>query len=129
MNMSNKPHLESMIFHITTRSAWQEAHAQGEYTAPSLSVEGFIHCSTLSQILPVAENFYRGQKGLALLVIDPALLSAALHWEAPTERILPTGIVEGEKFPHIYGPINLNAVVKVVDFEENESGEFTLPAL
>ena len=121
---------EDMILHITTRSAWEEAQTHGEYSAPSLSVEGFIHCSTLSQILPVAENFYKGQKELVVLVIDPTQLASALHWEAPTERILPPpGVPVGEKFPHVYGPINLNAVVKVADLEENESGEFTLPAV
>lgn len=118
-----------MIFHITSHTAWTEAQNHGEYTAPSLSIEGFIHCSTVSQVLPVAENFYKGQKGLVLLVIDPTLLSSALQWEAPSERILHPGIPEGEKFPHIYGPINLDAVVKVADFEPNESGRFTLPEL
>ena len=118
-----------MIFHITTPTAWTEAQARGEYTAPSLSIEGFIHCSTLSQILPVAENFYKGQQGLILLVIDPVLLSAALQWELPSERILYPGIAEGERFPHIYGPLNLNAVVKVVNFETNPDGEFILPKL
>jgi len=118
-----------MILHITTHTAWTEAQERGEYTAPSLSIEGFIHCSTLSQILPVAENFYKGQKELILLVVDPALLSSALQWEAPSERILHPGIREGEKFPHIYGPINLDAVVKVVELEVDSSGAFTLPKL
>jgi|SRR6185503_2939037 len=117
-----------MIFHITTHTAWTEAQAHGEYTAPSLSVEGFIHCSTRSQVLPVAENFYKGKSGLVLLVIDPALLSSTLQWEAPTERILQPGVGEGEKFPHIYGPINLNAVVRVIDFESKADGTFTLPS-
>ena len=126
---SDQRNLEAKILHITTRSAWEEAQAHGEYTAPSLSIEGFIHCSTLSQILPVAENFYKGQKGLVLLVIDPELLASALQWEAPSEHIPHVGVPEGEKFPHVYGPINLNAVIKVVDFNENESGEFTLPAI
>ena len=128
MNMSDL-HSEDRILHITTRTAWEEAQAKGEYTAPSLSIEGFIHCSTSSQILPVAENFYKGQKELVLLVIDPALLVSALQWEAPSEHIPHVGVPEGEKFPHVYGPINLNAVIKVVDFNENESGEFTLPAI
>jgi uncharacterized protein (DUF952 family) len=118
-----------MIFHITSHTAWTEAQAHGEYTAPSLSVEGFVHCSTRSQILPVAENFYKGQKGLIVLVIDPALLSSALRWELPFERILPPGIAEGETFPHIYGPINLNAVMQVVELKVDASGAFRLPDL
>jgi uncharacterized protein (DUF952 family) len=118
-----------MIFHITTHTAWTEAQGRGEYTAPSLAIEGFIHCSTRSQVLPVAENFYKGQKGLVILVIDPTLLSSTLLWELPSERILPPGVSEGEMFPHIYGPINLNAVVQVVSLESKPDGEFILPNL
>jgi uncharacterized protein (DUF952 family) len=117
-----------MIYHITTRTAWDEAQTKGEYTAPSLAVEGFIHCSTKSQVLPVAENFYKGQTGLILLVIDPSLLSSTLRWELPSERVpSPSGVAQGEKFPHIYGPLNSNAVVKVVDLESGINGKFQLP--
>ncbi len=31
------------------------------------------------------------------------------------------------RFPHIYGPINLDAVIQVLDFEPDENGDFTLP--
>ncbi|MFZ5885725.1 MAG: DUF952 domain-containing protein, partial [Chloroflexota bacterium] len=58
-----------MIFHITSRTDWEAAQAKGEYIAPSLQTEGFIHCSTAAQILPVAEKFYKGQSGLVLLMI------------------------------------------------------------
>ena len=49
-----------MIYHITSRQAWQEAQQRGEYRADSLESEGFIHSSTQSQILPVADKFYKG---------------------------------------------------------------------
>jgi len=68
----------------------------GQYTAPSLAKEGFIHCSTLTQVLPVAEKFYKGQSGLILLGIDPARLSSALKWEPPFEGTPPTGVSSGE---------------------------------
>ena len=118
-----------MIFHITSRSAWSEAQEHGEYAAPSLVTEGFIHCSTLSQILPVAGTFYKGQTGLILLVIEPTLLSSTLKWEAPSGGTPPPGVPEGEMFPHVYGPINLNAVVKTVELETDSSGAFKLPDL
>ena len=117
-----------MIYHITTRTAWNDAQTQGAYTAPSLSVEGFIHCSTRSQILPVAENFYKGQKGLVLLVIDPSLLASTLLWDLPSERVpSPSGVAEGERFPHIYGPLNLNAVIKTIELESKPDGTFEFP--
>jgi uncharacterized protein (DUF952 family) len=119
-----------MIYHITSQTAWQEAQEHGEYIAPSLSIEGFIHCSTISQVLPVAENFYKGQQGLIVLVIDPDLLSSLLQWESPSERVpAPAGVAEGQKFPHIYGPLNLNAVMKTVKLESNAEGKFILPSL
>ena len=117
------------IIHITSRKAWSDAQKAGEYTAPSLSSEGFIHCSTPAQIVPVAEKFYKGQSGLALLVIDPTRLSSDLKWEPPFDGAPPAGVDSAELFPHIYGPINLDAVIRVVDFEPSADGKFILPAL
>ena len=118
-----------MIYHITAQKDWDAAQARGEYVAPSLATEGFIHCSTLSQVLPVANNFYKGQSGLILLVIEETLLSATLNWEPPSGGTPPPGVPEGEMFPHIYGPINLKAVIKTVDLESNSDGIFVLPIL
>ena len=118
-----------MIFHITPRTAWDDAQHQGNYRAESLATEGFIHCSTISQVLPVAENFYKSQSGLVLLVIEPTLLSSDLIWEPPSGGSPPPGVPKGDPFPHIYGPINLDAVVKVVDLQKNADNNFILPEL
>jgi len=117
-----------MIYHITSRTAWREARGRGEYRAESLDMEGFIHCSTLSQVLPVLQKYYRGQKGLLLLVIEPALLSSDLRWEPPSGGAPPPGVPEGELFPHIYGPINLDAIQRAVDLEANPDGDYALPS-
>jgi uncharacterized protein (DUF952 family) len=118
-----------MIYHITSRKAWEDAQTHGAYIADSLTTEGFIHCSTIEQVLPVAHNYYRGQKGLILLQIEPSLLSADLKWEPPSGGAPPPGVPVGDMFPHIYGPINMKAVVKVIDFEPNPDGSWTLPAV
>ena len=118
-----------MIFHITSHANWEEAQQRGDYRAESLETEGFIHCSTHSQVLPVAENFYKEQSGLILLCIEPTLLSSTLKWEAPSGGTPPTGVPEGDAFPHIYGPINLNAVVKVLDLKTDLNNKFILPDL
>ncbi|HKY55617.1 MAG TPA: DUF952 domain-containing protein [Anaerolineales bacterium] len=117
-----------MIFHITSRHAWADAQQRGEYRAESLETEGFIHCSTFSQVLPVAENYYKGQSGLIVLGIEPARLSSDLKWEPPSGGAPPPGVPEGDSFPHIYGPINLSAVIKVIDIEMGPDGEFRLPS-
>jgi len=116
-----------MIYHITSRSSWSVARQRGEYQAESLETEGFIHCSTSAQVLPVVEKFYKGQHGLLLLMIDPALLTSDLKWEPPSGGTPPPGVPEGDLFPHIYGPINLDAVVKAVDLESQPDGNYNLP--
>ena len=109
-----------LIYHITEQKAWQHAQANGVYTAPSLSSEGFIHASTLEQVVGTANFLFRGQSDLVLLVIDASKLTHELRFEeAPGTN---------QKFPHIYGPLNFNAVQKVVAFPHTPQGDFTLPS-
>lgn len=114
------------IYHITSRSAWIQSTRSGSYTADSLQSEGFVHCSTAAQILPVAQQFYRGQHGLVLLVIDTGRLAVPVKWE---QSVPPPGIHESAAFPHVYGPIALEAIVSCLDFESDARGEFVLPPL
>jgi uncharacterized protein (DUF952 family) len=107
--------------------AWNEAKNAGEYRAASLLTEGFIHCSTLSQVIPVANLYYKGQSGMILLQIEPTLLSSDLKWEPPSGGTPPPGVPEGDPFPHIYGPINLDAVVDEIELVADSNGQFTLP--
>jgi uncharacterized protein (DUF952 family) len=118
-----------MIYHIALRTAWVEAQERGEYRAESLETEGFIHCSTSTQVLPVVEKYYKGQRGLLLLLIDPSSLASELKWEPPSGGTPPPGIAEGDLFPHVYGPINLEAIVKVFDLESDPDGKYTIPPL
>ena len=116
------------VLHIASRQGWLAAAGLGQYSSPSLASECFIHCSTVKQVLPVAAKFYSGQTGLVLLVIDPARLTSVLRWEQPSDGKPPPGVAEGEEFPHIYGPLNLDAVVQVLDFNPDANGHFSLPA-
>jgi uncharacterized protein (DUF952 family) len=116
--------IDRMIFHITARDQWEESEASGSYKAESLQTEGFVHCSTRDQVVPVANDYYRGQAGLVLLCIDPDQLTSPLHYEAPSGS--HAGF-ESALFPHIYGPINREAVTAVVDFPPQHDGTFRLP--
>ena len=116
-----------MILHITSRAEWKDAQQRGEYVAPSLQTEGFIHCSTEKQVAHVANAFYRGQNDLVLLNIDEAKLKPELKWEAPAGPPAP-GISDSDSFPHIFGPINIDAVASVLDFAvDPASGTFSPP--
>lgn len=118
-----------MIYHITSRSAWNQARERGVYRAESLDTEGFIHCSTEQQVVPVAERFYKGQGDLLLLVIEPDRLTSDLKWEPPAEGTPPPGVPQNDLFPHIYGPINLEAVVRVFDLQSQPDGRYNFPQL
>lgn len=108
----------SLILHITHQDQWQQAKQQGFYTCESLESEGFIHCSTPEQVVWVANRFYLAQRSLVLLCIDSEKVEAEIRYET----------VEGNKqFPHLYGQLNLAAVVDVVNFEPEQNGEFSLP--
>ncbi|MBN1453492.1 MAG: DUF952 domain-containing protein [Anaerolineales bacterium] len=118
--------MTELILHLASNDAWLAAAKRGAYYADSLSTAGFIHCSKPSQIVGVANTFYHGQRGLVLLVIDPSKLKPELKWEPPAEPE-PTHARAGDLFPHIYGPLNLEAVVKVLPFEPGANGSFSLP--
>ena len=93
-----------LIFHITTSSEWDAAVAAGKYVAPSLEDEGFVHCSFRGQVQPTADRFYAGRDDVVLLVVDPRRLTSPV-------RVEPVAGPGSERFPHVYGPIDLDAVV------------------
>ena len=112
--------MTELIYHITSQAAWSAAQKPGAYSVSSLEGEGFIHWSKTHQILRVANAFYPGQYGLVILGIDLCRLEPEVRWEAGTDK-------PDELFPHIYGPLNLDAVVRVLDFEPGPDGMFSLP--
>jgi uncharacterized protein (DUF952 family) len=99
------------LFHITEATSWQTALLKGQYLVTSLQTEGFIHLSEQSQVRWVGTHFYRGQSGLVLLEIDRDRLIAELRYDE---------VVGDGTFPHLYGPLNLDAVVKVWPFTPGE---------
>jgi uncharacterized protein (DUF952 family) len=116
---------DETIYHITRREDWLAAQAAGEYRADSLAAQGFIHASTVAQVADTADRFYRGEDGLVLLCIDSSRLSAPVKREAAS----PEGhAADAGLFPHIYGPLNIDAVVQVLDFPCRVDGTFELPA-
>jgi uncharacterized protein (DUF952 family) len=115
-----------MIYHLTFRKYWKRALATGPYRAESLDKEGFIHASTALQLVPVATDFFPKRRKLTILAIDEARLTSPLKWEKPAGGP-PPGVPANDKFPHIYGPINFEAVVKTLDMERNADDAFVLP--
>lgn len=108
-----------MIYHITKPTIWNSGLANGDYVPGEFEQDGFIHCSKEEQVLDVAGRYYAGQPGLLLLRIDPARLTSKLVYE---------NLIGGDDlFPHIYGPLNLEAVDSTAEFMLNSTGEFVFP--
>ena len=98
--------MANIIYHITSVEEWELARMKGFYEAPSLAIEGFIHCSTESQVEGVLNRYYSGKTNLVKLEIDTSLLINPLKYElAPSVQ---------EEFPHIFGVINLDAIINPI---------------
>ena len=131
----------TLIFHILSRDAALLARQSGEYRVESLLSEGFIHFSGSHQLLGVANRFYAGQHGQVILAVEPSRLIAPLKYEAPVHPVAAPTQAKNEDlpgderlkddhntFPHLYGPLNFDAVVAIYDFEPDANGQFSLPA-
>jgi uncharacterized protein (DUF952 family) len=106
----------SAIYHMLPAAEWMAQDPAQPLVADSLATEGFIHFSGELEILPtVANRFYASIPGdYVVLVVDPARLNAEVRWE-------PSG---GHLFPHLYGPLNLDAVTQILPFPRDEDGNF-----
>jgi release factor glutamine methyltransferase len=106
--------LPTQIIHICQRNQWLEAQERGVIISQSLNQNGFIHCSLPTQILQVANRFFRGTPDLILLWIAPEKVNSEIRWES----------TDGELFPHVYGPIDLAAVISVTDLKPEFDGNY-----
>lgn len=112
----------STILHIAEERDWQAALEADAYHVLSLETQGFIHFSSPSQVLRVADAYYAGRRDMVLLVVDTDALTADLRYEASDDENT------SEQFPHLYGPLNLDAVTQVLAFQPEPDGTFALPA-
>jgi uncharacterized protein (DUF952 family) len=95
------------IFHVTRADDWRAAQAHGTYRISTgdrtLEEEGFIHCSYAHQVAHVVRTYFGDVDQLLVLVIDPQRVNAEIREES---------VGGDERFPHIYGPLNLSAVIE-----------------
>jgi glutathione S-transferase len=112
------------LFHITAEADWARAQAVGAYSVSTrgltLAEVGFVHCAFEEQVARVANSFFRGMDKLVVLRIALDRLDSEVRYES----------VEGgdELFPHVYGPLNLEAVVAVLPLPPGSDGTFTFAA-
>ena len=93
------------IYKICTAAEWREAERAGAYRGSEVDRrDGFIHFSTAEQAAETAGKWFAGQSDLALVAVDADALGDKLKWE-PSRG--------GALFPHLYGPLDLKAVLRV----------------
>lgn len=107
----------NLIYILLSPEAAQAAEAKGSYEADSLQSEGFIHASEARQLNRVVNKYYADAPELALLTIDPHKIISPLKWEP---------ISSGDFYPHIYGPLNWDAVTAVTRIQPRADGVYEI---
>jgi uncharacterized protein (DUF952 family)/N-acetylglutamate synthase-like GNAT family acetyltransferase len=116
-----------VILHLINKNDWEAAQQSGVVQPASLASEGFVHCSTEHQMVAVANKYYTGATNMLLLRINTALLAPQMKWEPPAHIDGTPAKPNEPLFPHIYGPINVNAVNEVIEFPCSPDGTFAEP--
>jgi uncharacterized protein (DUF952 family) len=120
INRKNKAPLHA-IYKICPAPAWREAERQGVFRgSPDDIRDGFIHFSTASQVAETARKHFFGHTGLLLIAVDADALGNALRWERSRND---------EFFPHLYGALDLTAVMQIFILRERADGAHEIPEL
>jgi uncharacterized protein (DUF952 family) len=107
---------EKTIFHLTTPQAWAAAQEPGAYAPEHYADEGFIHCSTQSQLLESANKHFQKADALIVLILPAQKLGEELKWEASRG---------GALFPHLYRPLSTEEVSGTFALQKNDEGTWT----
>lgn len=103
-----------MILHVLRKSTWERFKDQSKYEHTSLQNEGFIHFSTPFNMHFVTPNFKDIEDELVILCVDESKLIHQVKYEADP--------VSNEKYPHLYGSLNTDAIIMVLPYLKDESG-------
>ncbi len=114
----------TMIYHLAYRNDWDQGQRLGEYRQSTkgrtLEQQGFIHgCAKPAQVDQVANAFYQGDSNLVVLVIDETKVRSEVRHDPVPGFDTP--------LPHIYGPLNPDAVIDVVPLQAGPDGQFRFP--
>jgi len=107
------------LLHLCGRRDWEDARAVGELCPESLAEVGFIHLSAPYQVHLPANRLFAGRTDLVLLHVDPRGLGSPVRWE-PGVATDPESML----FPHLYGPLPVDAVIDVTPYPPGPDGRF-----
>ncbi len=109
-----------ILVHVAKKEDYENALKSSFYGSFSIKKDGFIHCSKIEDVIDVANDNLKSIKDdLLILCIDARKVKSEIKWEERGSKKI--------KFPHIYGLLNMDAVINVIPFLKNKNGDFYLP--
>jgi uncharacterized protein (DUF952 family) len=105
-----------MIYHVVIESDFRAQFDDLVYSPSGLHADGFVHCAFEPSVVPVANDYFAGAPGrLLLLEIDPTLLTSETRYEAAAPIVGggSSHLASASEFPHVYGPINREAITGI----------------
>lgn len=105
------------IYLLMTRSEIDAARQQGQWVSASFATEGFIHASPHEQLVRVANKHYREKVDVSVVGVRIDQLKSELRWEPAA----------GSLYPHLYGPLNWDAVDQILPTQREPNGDFLIP--
>jgi uncharacterized protein (DUF952 family) len=110
---------ESSLYKIVPASDWETVPDSGAFTGSGIDlVDGFIHLSSRDQVVATAARYFAGESGLLLITVSTDKLGDSLRWESSRD---------GQRFPHFYGTIGIDAVQRVDPLELGSDGLHQFP--
>lgn len=113
-----KWHSDKYFICSTEIKNWPEIQKSGIYKPDSLDTEGFVHCTRASQMFFVANKFFN-REHMILWLVDPTLLTAPVKYE---------GKLNSNLYPHIYGPLNVSAIIDTKEMMPSADGTYEIPS-
>lgn len=109
------------LYKISGRDEWAAASAAGVFAGAPVDVaDGFIHFSTATQVAETAAKHFSGRDDLVLVALAAEPFGDRLRWE-PSRG--------GALFPHLYGPFDPAAALRVVPLPLGPDGRHVFPEL
>ncbi len=116
----NEERLSGITYHMVPREYYEAQPADRDYLPEPMAAgrEAFIHCTDgAANVAATGNRFYTADpRDFIILVLDLDKLRSPVRYEDP-----------GRIFPHIYGPLNRDAIIKIIPFPRDPAGRFLLP--
>jgi uncharacterized protein (DUF952 family) len=109
--------MTNVIYHLVPTDYWEAQPADRPYVPVDYAREGFIHCTRgVEQLAVVANRYYQDDpRAWLVLVLDEQAVTSEIKYEPGQDEVL---------YPHIYGPLNREAIRQVLHMPRDPDGTF-----